>query len=169
VTDDTVAAPLRRRRRWRLPLILLVLSLALNVFFIGGVFWLKTRAMQAQMTPPERVRLVARELSLDDNQRAAFDRFIQTARQHTRELRETNTPLVDQTWNEFAKAQPDDAVIERQFAGAADNRRRYQVELGQALRGFLASLSEEQRRTFIDLLRNRQNRNLPPFLRQLVQ
>lgn len=169
MTDDTVAAPLRRRRRWRLPLILLVLSLALNVFFIGGVFWLKTRAMQAQMTPPERVRLVARELSLDDNQRAAFDRFIQTARQHTRELRETNTPLVDQTWNEFAKAQPDDAVIERQFAGAADNRRRYQVELGQALRGFLASLSEEQRRTFIDLLRNRQNRNLPPFLRQLVQ
>jgi uncharacterized membrane protein len=169
VTDDAVGAPPRRRWRSRLPLILLVLSLALNVFFIGGVFWLKTRAMQAQLTPPERVRLVARELSLDDNQRAAFDRFIQTARQHTRELRETNTPLVDQAWEEFAKTQPDEAVIERLFSASADNRRRYQVELGQALRGFLAALSVEQRRTFIDLLRNRQNRNLPPFLRQLVQ
>jgi uncharacterized membrane protein len=169
VTDATVAAPPRRRWRSRLPLILLVLSLALNVFFIGGVFWLKTMAMRAQMTPPERVRLVASQLSLDDDQRAAFDRFVQTARRHTRELRETNMPLVEQAWNEFAKAQPDDALVARLFAESADNRRRYQVEVGQALHGFLAALSEDQRRIFINLLRNRQNRNVPPFLRELVQ
>jgi uncharacterized membrane protein len=169
VTDVTVAAPARRRWRSRLLLILLVLSLALNVFFIGGAFWLKTQAMRAEMTPPERVRLVARQLSLNEDQRAAFDRFIQTARQNMRELRETNMPLVEQAWNELAKPAPDDAVLERLSAQTADNRRRYQIELGRALRGFLATLSVEQRRTFIDLLRSREHRNLPPFLRQLVQ
>ncbi|MDB5405788.1 MAG: hypothetical protein JWL84_700 [Rhodospirillales bacterium] len=169
MTEAIAAAPRPRRWRSRLPLILLALSLALNFFFIGGAFWLKSQALRAQMTPPERARLVARQLSLDDNQRAAFDEFIKTARQRTRELREANKPLIEQAWGELAKANPDEALLDRLAGASADNRRRYQVDLAHALRGFLATLSDEQRRTFVDLLRQRQNRNMPPFMRQLVE
>lgn len=169
MTDSIVVAARPGRWRSRLPLILLALSLALNVFFVGGVFWLKIQASRAQMTPPERVALVARDLSLDDKQRAAFDQFVRTARQHTRELHEANTPVIEQAWGELEKATPDDALLDRLTAQSADNRQRYQVELGHALRGFLATLSDDQRHTFITLLRQRQNRNMPPFLRQLIQ
>jgi uncharacterized membrane protein len=169
VTEAIVAAPRPRQWRSRLTLVLLALSLALNVFFIGGVFWLKSQAMRAQMSPPERARLVARQLSLDDTQRAAFDQFIKTARQRTRELHETSTPLIEQAWGELAKPNPDEALLDRLAAESADNRRRYQVDLGHALRSFLATLSDEQRRTFVELLRQRQNRGMPPFMRQLVE
>jgi uncharacterized membrane protein len=169
VTDATVAAHRPRRWRTRLPIILLILSLALNVCFISGVLWLKVEATRAQMTPPERVGLVVRQLSLDDSQRTAFQQFIKTARQHTRELHEATTPLVEQAWNELAKAKPDEALLDQIATSSADNRRRYQIELGQGLRGFLATLSDEQRHTFIGLLRERHKRNMPSFLRQLVQ
>jgi uncharacterized membrane protein len=168
VTHDAVAVPAPRRWRSRLPLILLILSLALNAFFIGGAFWLKSQAARMQMSPAERAQQVARRLSLDDDQRAAFERFIHTARQYTREMREANMPLVEQAWKEFAKSNPDEALIDRLFSQAADNRRHFQIELGQALRGFLATLSEEQRRNFIDLLHNRQHRDAPSLLRQLT-
>jgi uncharacterized membrane protein len=150
-------------------MILLALSLALNVCFICGVLWLKVEAARVQMTPPERIGLVASQLSLDDSQRTAFQQFIKTARQHSRELHEATMPLAQQAWSELAKATPDEALLGQIAASSADNHRRYQVELGQALRSFLATLSDEQRHTFIDLLRQRQKRNMPSFLRQLVQ
>jgi uncharacterized membrane protein len=152
----------------RLLWVLLALSLALNLFFVGGVFWLRIESSRAQLAPAERFEMVARQLSLDANQRTAFDKFIGMMRMRTRHLRENNQPLIDGIWGELAKAKPDDAMIDHSLDEAAGNRHTYQLETSHALRSFLAVLSDEQREAFVDLAKNRMNRDVPPLLRQLV-
>ena len=44
----------------------------------------------------------------------------------------------------------------------------YQLDTSHALRNFLATLSDEQRATFVALAKNAKNRDVPPLLRQLV-
>src|SRR5258708_39475689 len=95
-----LVAPRRGVWRSRLPWILLALSLALNLCFIAGVFWVRMEASRAQLSPPARMELVAKQLSLDDNQRAAFERFVGTLRLKSRHLRETNEPLIDDACQE---------------------------------------------------------------------
>jgi uncharacterized membrane protein len=154
--------------RPRLLWVLLALSVALNLFFIGGVFWLRTEASRMPLAPAERFEMVARQLSLDASQRAAFDKFIGVMRMRTRHLRESNQPLIEETWNELAKPKPDDALIDRNLDEAANSRHAYQLDTSRALRGFLAVLSDQQRQAFVELAKNRQNRDVPPLLRQLV-
>jgi Spy/CpxP family protein refolding chaperone len=117
------------------------------------------------------MELVAKQLALDADQRAAFDRFVRcvrTMRMKSGQLRETNQPLIDAAWQDFAKQQPDEAAIDKLFEQAANNRRSFQIETGRALREFLVALSEEQREKLIALVKDR-DRNTPPLLRQLVQ
>jgi Spy/CpxP family protein refolding chaperone len=166
VSADVVAPQHSLRRR--LPWLLLALSLALNICFIGGVFWVRMEAARGQMAPAERFERVAQQLSLDGNQRAAFDHFIRALRMRTRQMRETNQPLIAEAWGELGKAQPDDAALTRLLTEAADNRRAFQLDTSRALRGFLAVLTDEQRARFVELARNREDRNIPPILRQLV-
>jgi uncharacterized membrane protein len=168
VTADLVE-PRRGAWRSRLPWILLAVSLALNLCFVGGLFWVRMEASHVQMGPAERIELVAKQLALDADQRAAFDRFAATVRQKSRHLRETNQPVIDDAWQEFAKERPDEAAIDKLFEQAANNRRSFQIETGRALREFLVSLSEDQRTKFIGLVKKREGRNTPPLLRQLVQ
>jgi uncharacterized membrane protein len=153
----------------RLPWILLALSLALNLFFVGGVFWVRSQAGRGAMGPAERIERLAKELTLAADQRSAFESFVRTIRMKARELRETNQPLVDEAWQDFARAQPDEAVVDKLFEAAANNRRSFQLEAGRALRAFLVTLNEDQRAAFIALVRSRDNRQTPPLLRQLVQ
>jgi Spy/CpxP family protein refolding chaperone len=152
----------------RLLWVLLALSLALNLFFIGGVFWLHNEASRMQLPPAERFEMVARKLSLDVNQRAAFDKFINLMRMRSRHLRENNMPLIEEIWSELAKAKPDDALIDHNLDETSDNRHAYQLDTSRALRAFLAVLSDEQRQTFVSLAKNRMNRDVPPLLRQLA-
>jgi Spy/CpxP family protein refolding chaperone len=154
--------------RPRLLWVLLTLSLALNLFFIGGVFWLRTEASQAHLAPAERFEMVARQLSLDANQRTAFDKFIGMMRLRTRHLRENNQPLIEEIWAELAKAKPDDAMIDHALDETANNRHTYQLDTSHALRAFLAVLSDEQREAFVSLAKNRMNHDVPPLLRQLM-
>jgi len=161
-------AVMPRRRSWpRLPWLLLALSVVLNIFFIGGAFWVRMET-RGPMAAIERFEHVARQLSLDGDQRAAFDHFIRLMRMRTRLMHETNRPLIDRAWTELAKPQPDDAVLNQIFTEAAENRRAYQVDISKAFRAFLAVLSDDQRKEFVELARRRQDPKIPPILRQLT-
>jgi uncharacterized membrane protein len=166
MTAETPSQP--RVAPSRLPWILLALSLALNVFFVGGVVWVRSHG-HGPMGPAERIERIAKQLTLDADQRAAFERFVRTMRMKALELRETNQPLIDEAWQDFAKAQPDEAVVDKLFEAAANNRRNFQLETGRALRAFLVTLNENQRAAFIALVKNRDKDKTPPLLRQLVQ
>lgn len=158
----------QRGERPRLPWILLALSLALNLFFVGGVLWLRHEAGLKLVGPAERFTMVARQLSLTADQRAAFDKFIDTMRARAGQMHESNQPLIEDAWRELAKPQPDNAVIDRNLDQAASNHHAFQLDTSRALRAFLAVLSDEQRATFVSLAKNRQSRNVPPLIKQLV-
>jgi uncharacterized membrane protein len=153
----------------RLPWILLALSLALNVFFVGGAVWMKAHAGRGWMNPAERIEAAAKEFDLDTAQREALQHFLRTVRMRTRHLREQNQPLIDAAWSELAKPQPDDAALARVFDEGTANRRAYQLETSRALHEFLLGLSNEQRAKVLAYMRDRQNaQHLPPVLRQMM-
>jgi Spy/CpxP family protein refolding chaperone len=145
--------------RARLPWILLAVSVALNIFFLAGAFWVRVHHGphgEPGGDPEHRIAAITKELSLDAKQREALERFVRSARQGGRQLREKNEPVLEQSWRELSKDNPDDAAIERAFSEATANRRAYQLEVSRSMRQFLATLSPDQREKFLSTLRERQ-------------
>jgi Spy/CpxP family protein refolding chaperone len=151
--------------RTRLPWLLLALSVALNVFFVGGAIWMKTRAGHGWMRPAERIEAAVKELHLDARQREALQDFLATMRVRAHQLREQNRPLIDAAWMELAKAAPDEAALGRAFDEGTANRRAFQLDTSRALHQFLRSLTDEQRAQVLEDVRKRPN---APFLRQVM-
>lgn len=153
--------------RARLPWILLAVSVALNIFFLGGAFWVRMHHGphgEPGGDPERRISAISKELSLNETQRGALERFVRSARQGGRQLREKNEPVIQQSWRELAKDNPDDAVIERGFAEATANRQAYQMEVSRSMRQFLATLSPDQREKFLATLQERQrSRGMRPW------
>jgi uncharacterized membrane protein len=136
--------------RGRVLWLVLAASLALNVFFVGAMVWLRMTG-DAMLTPEQRFEQVASELGLDADQRASFREFADHVRSETRRLRQSDEPLLKGVWDEMGKPQPDQALIAQMVDQATDHRRAYQREMTAALSGFLGKLTPTQRARFIEL------------------
>lgn len=151
----TVAAEISgrgARRGWAL-WIALALSLTLNVFVLGGLFW--SMMAPPREAPAERLVAAARTLDLTPDQQAALRQFASNARQMRRSLIETNAPLFRQMWTEMAKPQPDETEIARLTNSALENRRLFQRKMTANVMTFLATLSPDQRQRFAELAMRR--------------
>jgi uncharacterized membrane protein len=151
----TSLAEASRRSGWRgrLVWVALALSLTLNVFFIGGLVWVKTF-----MRPPsfsERLHAFGETLQLTGPQRQAFNQFIHQLRQHARAAREANQPLLAQIWTELAKPAPDNDLVTKLGAQVNDNRTAFQKEASSELLTFLKTLTPEQRAHIGEIVRSR--------------
>lgn len=142
----TLVAESGRRAGWRgrLVWLALALSLTLNVCFIGGLVWTRIRFHELP-TPMERIQRLADALNLDPDQRAAFGQFLRVIRLRGRNARGTNEALLDQSWSEIAKAEPDDATLARLGQQIHANRDAFEQEASQAMLAFIKTLSPEQR------------------------
>src|SRR5260370_37585893 len=123
MTSRAEAAP-KSSARGRFVCIALALSLRLTVFFVSGLLWFQV-AGQSMQTPAERVAATANELNLTAEQRGAFQQFVSEVQERSRQLRDSNQPLIQQVWDELAKPQPDQALIARLVDEATGNRRTY--------------------------------------------
>jgi Spy/CpxP family protein refolding chaperone len=140
-------------RRWLW--VALGLSLALNVLaggYVAGALWPHGRH------GPERL---AEELGLNPAQRQAFERHVRTMRDDNRRYREETRPLLQQSWTELAKPQPDQAVLDRLFDEGIAKRRALQRENARSVRGFLETLEPAQRQRFLELMQKRMERRRP--------
>lgn len=139
--------------RGRLVWLALALSLTLNVFFIAGLIWSR---MEIEHPPSfaERIVRAGAALNLSSDQRDAFQHFAQTVQDRTKEMRESNQPLFRHAWEEMAKPQPDQALINGLLDQTSDNRRTYQKDVAAAITAFLGNLSPEQRAQFIELAKH---------------
>jgi uncharacterized membrane protein len=138
--------------RGRLVWVALALSLTLNVFFIGGLVWVKTF-----MRPPpfsERLHAFGHTLHMTGPQRQAFEQFIRELRQHARAAREANQPLLAQIWTELAKPSPDNDLVTKLGAQVNDNRTAFQKEASSELLAFLKTLTPEQRAHIGEIVRS---------------
>ncbi|HTZ77180.1 MAG TPA: periplasmic heavy metal sensor [Stellaceae bacterium] len=143
------------RKTGRLVKVALTLSLALNIFFIAGLVYTKI-VMEHWRGPPPLMTL-ANELNLTPDQHKTFRQFIQTVREHGKALRDANTKLGEQIWDELSKPQPDPAKIAQVFTQVADNRRDFQTAVSNALLPFLESLTADQRAKFIEIAKRHQD------------
>jgi Spy/CpxP family protein refolding chaperone len=136
-------------RKPRTLLILLIISAALNLFFIAGALWLR---MHEPPRTPIRPQEFADDLHLNAQQRAAFEQYFHLMRARAQLMRAELEPIITQAWAEFAKAQPDQNQIEQDFEQAATKRRAFAHDATQTTLAFLATLSPEQRQKFVTLL-----------------
>ena len=152
----TVASvAVRRGVRQHLVWAALLLSLALNLCFVGGALWIRFHEPPLPMSPEQRLQQIGPQLALDPQQKLAFDRYAQTVRLRMQQMREAIEPLLGSAWSELAKPDADETKVMQLFEQAGEQRRSLRRELGIATFSFLATLSPDQRAKFVELARQR--------------
>jgi len=137
-----------------LPWVLLALSIALNAFFIGGHVY--TRNLSHRVGGyEERSKALAERLELNDEQRAAYREIRRSVGPKFRVLRTEARPHVDRLWDELAKAEPDEAVVDSELKALADMRLGFEREALASAHSFMKTLTAEQRKAFADYARQR--------------
>jgi uncharacterized membrane protein len=124
------------------------LSLALNVFFVGGALWTRFHT-PPPLTREERFDQVSAALALDPQQRQDFARYSRTMHGWLQELHNKSQPLFRAVWSEVSKPQADEAKVMQLLDQAMQLRRGYQGKITAATIVFLKTLSPEQRAEFI--------------------
>ena len=150
----TAAGTSRRigRRPQSLVLMLLALSIALNLFFVGGALWIRLHPATTLSFQEQRFRRMATELDLAPPQRDAFDRYVEAMRARTARMHQELAPLFGAAWEEMAKPQADEAQVMRLFDEASEKRRGFQREATTQTLAFLATLSPAQRAKFLAIV-----------------
>lgn len=148
-----------RQHIWRA---LLVLSLALNLFFVAGAAWIRIHAPAPMPSAEERLERMASELDLDAQQKEAFARYSQTMRERLQAMHQAIQPQIAKAWSEVGKPQADETRVMQLLDQAAADRRRFARDLTTTTLSFLATLSPEQRAKFVQLARQRPRPWSPP-------
>jgi Spy/CpxP family protein refolding chaperone len=139
----------------RLVLALLVLSVAVNLCFIGGAAWIRLHSPLRWEGPEQRYQRMAAELELSPPQQAGFDRYVAAMRARAGHMRQEVAPLVGAAWEAIGGPQADAAQVMRLFDEAAEKRREFQREATTATLAFLELLTPAQRSKFIAIARER--------------
>lgn len=150
-TSEVVERAPKRRRG---VVITLVVSLAINVFFVAGLIGhlvFRAEFGHPPMGPIPRFERASHQMDLSSAQRTAFDGMIATFRQNRRETFQKNHPLFDQIWDQLAKPQPDEKAIADLLAQADANHVAFQKAATAAMESFLAALTPQQRAQFAGL------------------
>jgi Spy/CpxP family protein refolding chaperone len=136
----------------RLVLVLLALSVALNLFFVGGALWIRLHPATVLSFQERRFQRMARELDLAPEQRSGFDRYVAAMRARTAQMHQQLHPLYAAAWEEMAKPQADEAQVMRLFDEASAKRREFQREATSQTLAFMALLSPSQRTKFLTIV-----------------
>lgn len=135
--------------------LLLTLSLALNLCFIGGALWIRFHGPPFPIGAEERLDRIGGQLGLDPQQREAFEQYSKALRTRMQLMHKAVEPLIANAWSEVAKPDADEATVVRLFDEAGQTRRSYMRELAPVTLSFLAKLSPEQRAKFVELIQQR--------------
>ena len=135
--------------------ILLAVSLALNVFFAGGVVYSKVMSERIKATPAERAQFLAERFALTDQQHdrlLAFQTAMGERRRTLRKgFRETQVTLLA----ELTKPELDRARIAQLRQEQTAVRSALFEDFTGELHQFLATLSPEQKADFVAMLEER--------------
>jgi len=138
----------------RLVWVLLALSVALNLFFVGGALWIRVHPAAVLSFQEQRFQRMARELDLAPQQRAGFDRYVAAMRSRTAQMHQQLAPLYAAAWQEMAQPHADEAQVMRLFDEATAKRREFQREATSQTLAFLAVLSPAQRARFLAIVQS---------------
>jgi uncharacterized membrane protein len=132
----------------------LALSLALNIFVLGGVafdLWQKPLAAApsavpiAPPPPGRRIELLGETLGLTPEASAPLARFRGAVTGSVAGTRRANRPLIDAFWSEAVKPSPDPDRLQNLLDRILDNRHGLQRQVEAQFLEFLAQLPPDKR------------------------
>ncbi|HUT48397.1 MAG TPA: periplasmic heavy metal sensor [Alphaproteobacteria bacterium] len=159
-------APIRAFSWRALPWVLFTISLALNVFFVGGHFYSQTlggpaagnmagRQAGAAKPTPKPARPTVEAIGLDVAQRGQFRDMRTRIRSRGKQFREGSRDNVARLWAELEKAKPSKRVIDRNLRKLADNSYAYQRRAAAHAIAFMAGLDANQKARFLEIAKGR--------------
>ena len=134
---------------------LLIVSAALNLFFVAGAAWTRWQPSVEATGTAEHYRQLASELDLDARQRAAFDRYVAAMRSRSASVHQQVRRLIGGVWNELEKPQADTKQLQRLLDEVAEKRRESVQEAMTQTLEFMSILSPTQRSKFVAASRDR--------------
>jgi hypothetical protein len=155
----------------RLTEVVLVLSVALNLFVAGGFAYSHYSA--AHLTqggfggPERRLEIFAQKLGIDPENSAAFKDWRHGLRSAQVALSKENQPLVAQAWQDLSTPAPDQQHIQQVLDQMAAERRIFQADATAATIKFLNTLDESQKKTFMSMVVDRSNPYAAPVRNSL--
>jgi len=157
-------APIRAFSWHALPWVLFTISLALNIFFVGGHFYSKSldgpvAGRQAEATKPQpkptRTRISVEQIGLDAAQRGRFRDMRTRIQSRGKQFREGSRGYAARLWAELEKAKPSKRAIDRSLRKIADNSYAYQRRAAAYAVAFMAGLDANQKARFLQLAKSR--------------
>ena len=142
--------------RPRLLTTVLVLSLALNLFILGGIAY-------SRFFPPgprlggHRMETLRQRLALKPDQTAALSDFARTLHRGQDLLAAENRPLLRQAWDEIAGDSPDTDKVKSLLDQMEAHRHAYQAQSLATLLHFTGALSPEQRKALGEMVLDRRD------------
>lgn len=140
---------------------LLVLSLALNVFFVGGVIYEKFSGDQAELESDVAVSSLASDLGLNDEQRQALLDLREKIRGHWQDARSASDSIREEMLGALSNPTFDEAAMQDLATRRYEPRSAAIVATSKDLHDYLMTLSDSQRIQFLDMARE------PGFFRTL--
>ena len=142
-------------KSWKtwLPWTLLALSVALNIFFIGGFFWSHQHAMMWARGPEARMERLADRLDLAPPQREELKRLAATMHERGRNAFRDREPAMRELMDMVLADSPDRAAIEARLRAMGEKRIQGMIEMLDTALPFLGSLNPEQRGELGELMR----------------
>jgi hypothetical protein len=132
--------------------VLLTLSVALNVSFVGGFLYVG-RELRRLQTREGRAEWAARELALAGAQREAFLREHARWRGELARVQEARKSQMDAFWREAVRDDPDRAAIQERLAPLLEAQRDTTVSGVDHLLRLLRELTPAQREALSEMLR----------------
>ncbi len=141
--------------------VVLVLSVALNLFVAGGFAYSQYTAAHPSQAisggPERRLESFAQKLGLDPENSKPFKEWRHSLRLAQTALVKENQPLVAQAWQDLSLPAPDAQRIQQVLDQMAANRRTFQTEATAATIQFLNTLDDSQKKTFMSMVLDRSN------------
>jgi len=139
----------------KLPWVLFAVSLALNVFFVGGVgySWLTTGRLVE--SPDARLDTVAEQLALNESEKQGLIELRGRLREVWSAMRSQNGGVRAEALEELASAEFDREKVLRLTRQRYELRSTTIVDSMEQLHGYLSTLSPEQRSQFVDMAQDR--------------
>ena len=161
MVDHSAETPTTRHGLKTLEIVLL-LSLALNIFILGGVGVTLLRGWEphfgAQLNHERKFDRFFEAIGISNlNSFQPFQDMRRDMFQGAHKMRKENQDLFDGFWTELQKPQPDAARLKVLIDEIQTHRQSFQMTQSDVLVDFLAKLEPEQRAAFAHIVMDRAN------------
>ena len=141
--------------------LILIMSLLLNGFFLGGYWFAHSKARRLS-SEKQRIQAVVEQLGLKRDQGMRFQRLKSKAIAVRRPYLIHMARLRSRLWQALAQGQTSSQEASEIIHEMAIERERYQKKIAKIIQEFLSGLTDEQKKDFLEMVN--ENKRLSALL-----